>query len=204
MKNILIVILVAGVTLFNSCKNSENKKQESMPEKSNAVTFDTSAEAKNIKEISPTFTNINSQIASSVTLIINKYLELKNALADNNETEAREKGKELGNALSRVDKTLLNEEQKKVFAQEEAELKEDAEHIGKSKIEHQRMHFSMLSQSILTIAKAFGAGRPLYDIYCAKAENGTGAIWLSESIDHKNPYIEDAKAECFSIQEKIK
>ncbi len=61
----------------------------------------------------------------------------------------------MADALSKIDKALLTDEQKKVYEQEEDELKENAEHIGKSKIEHQRMHFSMLSEGMYTIAKAF-------------------------------------------------
>ena len=50
--------------------------------------------------------------------------------------------------MSKLDKSLLTAEQKKLYDGIEEELKEHAEHIAKNgdKIEHQRSHFSMLSE----------------------------------------------------------
>ena len=62
--------------------------------------------------------------------------------------------------MSKLDKSLLTAEQKRLYDGIEEELKEHAEHIAKNgdKIEHQRSYFSMLSEDVYDLAKAFGAG----------------------------------------------
>lgn len=205
MRRGIILLLLISAVLLNACKSVNDKQaKESTIKPAPAANQNTSIADKNIKEISPSFTNINEKVSLEFTLVLNKYFDLKNALANDNEGDAKAKGKELADALSKIDKALLTAEQKKVYEQEEDQLKENAEHIGKSKIEHQRMHFSMLSEGIYNIAKAFGGGRPLYVINCSKAENGEGAIWLSETAENKNPYMRDKTSDCFLIQQTIK
>ncbi|MDB5222227.1 MAG: hypothetical protein JWN83_894 [Chitinophagaceae bacterium] len=197
-------ILISTVVLFIACNSSTENRKDDMSALHQTIVNDTSGKQKeNVKEISSSFTNVDSKAAAVFTSVINKYLELKNALADNDEPDAQKKGKELFDALSKIDKSLLPPEQKKVYEQEEEDLKENAEHIGKSKLEHQRMHFSILSESIYVIAKSFGAGRPLYHLFCSKAEDSKGAMWLSESPDLGNPYLGKGTG-CIEVIEKIR
>jgi hypothetical protein len=92
-------------------------------------------------------------------------------------------------ALAAVDKTKFSAVQEKAFIAEEAELIEDAEHIGKSEMSHQRSHFSTLSQHLYNILITFKIHRPLYVAYCDKIQNGDMVMWLTQAIDHKNPYL---------------
>ena len=204
MKKILTTVLFFTALLLIACNSAPEKKQQTdMAKVHQKAIHDTSIARQNIKEVSPSFTNTDAKAIAAFKVMVDKYLDLKNALANNDEGEAKKKGKELFEAISKVDISLLNDEQRKVYMQEEEDLKENAEHIGKSEIEHQRMHFSILSQGIYAIVKAFGGGRSLYHIYCSKAENGEGAMWLSDAIDSKDPYnVKDTS--CFNIIEKIK
>ena len=102
------------------------------------------------------------------------------------------------------DKSLLTAEQKKVYDDIESDLKEHAEHIAKSKIDHQREHFSTMSTDVYDLVKAFGAGMTLYHDHCPMANDNKGAMWLSESKDIRNPYFGEKMMTCGSVEEMFK
>jgi acetyl-CoA acetyltransferase len=108
-------------------------------------------------------------------------------------------------AIKGFDKSLLAADQKKVYDAQEAGLKENAEHIANStdKIEHQRKHFSSMSEGMYALVKAFGGGKTLYHDHCPMAKDGQGAMWLSETKEIKNPYFGDKMMECGSVEEEI-
>ena len=109
-------------------------------------------------------------------------------------------------AISKLDKSLLTAGQKKVYEEIEEDLKEHAEHIGKNgdNIRHQREHFSMMSEDVYDLAKAFGGGRALYHDHCPMYKERTGAMWLSEMKEIKNPYYGSEMPKCGTVEEVIK
>ena len=87
------------------------------------------------------------------------------------------------------------------------DLKEHAEHIGANagKIAHQREHFVMLSKDVADLIKTFGnGGQTLYKDFCPMANNGKGAIWISELKEIKNPYQGSKMLTCGSVKETLK
>ena len=84
-------------------------------------------------------------------------------------------------------------------------MKEHAEHIGKNagKIDHQREHFSMMSEDIYSLVKAFGGGQALYNDFCPMFNDKKGAMWLSETREIKNPYMGSKMPTCGRVDEKI-
>ena len=107
-------------------------------------------------------------------------------------------------AMKGFDKSLLTAEQKKVYDDIESDLKEHAEHIAKSKIDHQREHFSTMSTDVYDLVKAFGAGMTLYHDHCPMANDNKGAMWLSESKDIRNPYFGEKMMTCGSVKEMFR
>ena len=120
-------------------------------------------------------------------------------------TEAGDAARNLGEAMKSFDKSLLTADQKKLYDQNEEDLKEHAEHITKSTsdIEHQREHFAMMSEDMSSLVKAFGGGKTLYNDHCPMAKNGKGANWLSETKEIKNPYFGEKMIECGEVEEEI-
>ena len=112
----------------------------------------------------------------------------------------------MAEAMTKVDKSFLTADQKKVYDDIEQDLKEHAEHIGKSSgdIKHQREHFVMMSDDVYDLVKAFGGGQPLYHDHCPMANDNKGAMWLSETKEVKNPYFGGKMNECVKVQEVIK
>jgi Protein of unknown function (DUF3347). len=194
---------ISLAALFIACNSTPKSKDYRMDSLHQAAIRDSSvAKNKNVKEISPTFQNVDAKTAGLFNAVIDNYLRVKDALANSNEGDAQKTGKELYEAISKIDKSTLPGEQRNIYAPEEDDLKENAEHIGKSKLDHQREHFSMLSQSIYVIVRSFGSSTPLYHLFCSKAGNGEGAMWLSKTIDSNNPYGKEA--DCTEVIEKIK
>jgi len=144
--------------------------------------------------------------AVSIKEIVISYLQLKNALADDNSAGAATAGKKLVTAFKSFDKTALNATQKKTYEEVESDAIENAEHIGANggKIAHQREHFDLLSKDIYDLVKTFGAGQVLYKDLDSMFNNGKGAFWLSETREIKNPYMGKSMLTSGSVQEEIK
>ncbi|MDB5231583.1 MAG: hypothetical protein JWN76_2388 [Chitinophagaceae bacterium] len=196
VKKVFVLIGMISAALI-ACKISSEKKPPVVVHK------DTELVSKNIPEITPTMSHLSAPTRTAFNAVFSSYLALKDALANGDESEARSKGRDLEKALHNVESAGLNTEEKKVFQQEAPDAIENAEHIGRSELDHQRMHFASLSESIYNLARTYGAANTLYRIDCAKAQGGNGAGWLTQAIDHKNPYLKNENDSCYDISEKI-
>ena len=211
MKKILFSALAISAILFTACNNGGGKNEKDGKDMNN-MNKDTAqhaatADDKDVKTVAITYTNIDAKAAASIKEIVDHYLHIKNALANDNGNEAASGAKAMEEALSKLDKSLLTAEQKTAYDKNEDELKEHAEHIGKNgdKIEHQRSHFAMLSEVVYELAKDFGAGQLVYHDHCPmyNKDNG-GAMWLSEMKEVKNPYFGAKMLTCGTVEEVIK
>ena len=210
MNKIITAIIISSVIVFSAC-NSGGTKNEHEGHGMNKTNNDTAqhvstADDKDVKIVSVAFTNIDAKAAASIKEVVDHYLHIKNALANDNAGEAASGAKAMENAITKLDKSLLTAEQKAAYDANEEELKEHAEHIGKNgdKIKHQRSHFVMMSEVIYELAKNFGAGRPLYHDHCPMARDNQGAMWLSEVKEIKNPYFGSEMFKCGRVEEVIK
>jgi Protein of unknown function (DUF3347) len=210
MKKLLFVSAATALVTLTACNNSSNKNEQEGHDMNN-MGKDTTQQAatiddKEVKAIAVTYTNVDVKAAASIKEIVDHYLHIKNALANDNGSDAASAGKEMEEAISKLDKSLLTADQKKIYDVIEKELKENAEHIGKNgdKIKHQREHFSMMSEDIYDLIKAFGAGRAIYHDHCPMYNENKGAMWLSEMKEIKNPYLGKEMPTCGTVEEIIK
>ena len=153
-----------------------------------------------------TSTNADTKVDGSMQEMVSQYLQMKNALANDNGKDAASAGNAFVESMGKMDKTSLTTEKKKIWDDISDDAKEMAEHIGKNadKIEHQREHFDMLSKDMYDMVKAFGAGQTLYKDYCPMYNNKKGATWLSETKEIKNPYLGKKMPTCGEVKEEIK
>lgn len=204
MKKLFFALITITSLAFVACNNNEQAANHDMDKMSKDSTAPTSsADDKDVKAVAVTYSDVNPQLATSLKEIVDHYLHIKNALANDNENEAKSGGEAMVAAMNKVDKSLLTAEQKKIYDENEEDLKEHAEHIGKSKLDHQREHFAMMSEDVYDLAKAFGGGRTLYHDHCPMYDNNKGAKWLSETIEIKNPYMGSKMPKCGKVEEKI-
>lgn len=192
-----ISIAVISLTACNSNSNTSAKVQNSM---------DSLASQKTAEETGTKSSIEVRRYSSSIKEIVINYLQLKNALAEDNTAEAATSGTKLEAAFKNFDKTELSATQKKTFEDVEGDAREHAEHIGANSgnIAHQREHFEILSKDIYDFIKSFGAGQTLYNIHCPTYNNGKGAYWISETKEIKNPYLGKAMPGCGEIKEELK
>lgn len=209
MKAIIFSMAAIAIVTISAC-NDGSKKNEHEGHDMNNMPKDTArpvsmADDKDIKAVSAAFTNVDAKAAVSVKAIIDHYLHIKNALANDNGSEAAHGGKAMEEVMGKLDKSLLTADQKAAYDKNEEELKEHAAHIAKNgdKIEHQRTHFVMMSEVVYELVKDFGGGRPLYHDHCPMARDNQGAMWLSEVKEIRNPYFGSKMFKCGSVEEVI-
>jgi len=162
-------------------------------------------DAEPVKVVKASFTSVNAGVAAYIKKLAEDYLLVKDALINGKASEAGDASKKMFESIKGFDKSLLTAEQKKIYDQNEEDLREHAEHISKSTndIAHQREHFSMMSEDMYSLVKAFGAGKTLYHDHCPMANENKGAMWLSETKEIKNPYFGEKMMTCGSVEEEL-
>ena len=119
------------------------------------------------------------------------YLNLKDALVASNADES---------------KKAANDLQKKLAALSNG--KKGSDEAGKiataTSLKDQRLAFSNLSNEVAALVKggklSMGA---IFLEYCPMANSNTGALWLSNEKQIKNPYFGDMMLSCGSVKETI-
>jgi hypothetical protein len=209
VKKIIFSLCALTAVMFTACNS--NSKKESEPSANDKMSKDTmqhvvAPKVKEAKVVPVSFTNVDARAANSIHEIVGDYLQINNALTNDNGSEAAKGGKAMNEAISKLDKSLFTLEQKKVLDNIEESLKEDAEHIGKNsdKVEHQREHFATMSEAVYALVKAFGAGKTIYHDHCPMYNEGKGAIWLSDTKEIRNPYYGGKMISCGSAEEVFK
>jgi len=184
MKN--IILSMAASILFLAACNNETKKNKT----TSATAVDTTSK---------------SQQESPIHDIVSAYLQLKNALAKDNDKDAASSGKALETAFASFDKSSLTADKAKLYDDIATDAKEHAEHIGANSgnIKHQREHFETLSQDIYDLVKGFGAGQKLYVDHCPMYNENKGANWISESKEISNPYLGQSMPTCGTVKEEL-
>ena len=195
MKNIIISLAIIAITAAscNSGSDSENNKKKD------------DSQVTNSKEAG-TSTKPDANVDKSMKEMVGQYLQMKNALANDNGKDAASAGNAFVESMGKMDKNSLTAEKKKKWDNLSDDAKEMAEHIGENadKLEHQREHFDMLSKDMYDMVKTFGAGQTLYNDYCPMYNDKKGATWLSETKEIKNPYLGKKMPTCGSVKEEIK
>jgi hypothetical protein len=185
MKKIMLALCISNILLFGCTEGNNNS--------SNA---DSSVSKK--EATAPTVTPAEEAIDS--------YLQLKDALANDNGNAAAKAGKELNQKLQAYGSSQLTDEQRKVYDDIKEEALEHSEHIGENadKIDHQRSHFEMLSVVMYDLIKSNKVNRVLYKQYCPMYNDGKGGVWLSETKQIKNPFYGKEMPDCGEVKEEIK
>ncbi|MGB8705469.1 MAG: DUF3347 domain-containing protein, partial [Gillisia sp.] len=176
MKNFKIAmtltLVITMVPFLGSCKNETKNENRTV----NKL-------AKKEKKL------LSEAETSNSVILINDYLDLKNALVADNSLEATKSAKKILDALAHFDPSGYPEKQielKHILG----DLKVYSEEIAMSegKLQHQREQFEMLSKNMLALIKITGSDKTLYQDFCPMFNNGKGAVWLSEMKEIKNPY----------------
>ncbi len=139
----------------------------------------------------------------ATTPIINAYLQIKNGLVASDKLATAKGATSLLKAFKKFDMTKLSGNTHKEYMEILENATEQAEHIEKSPIDHQREHFEVLSIDITDMIALLGTEKTLYQDHCPMANGGKGANWLSEIKEIKNPYFGSKMMKCGSVKRQI-
>ncbi len=130
-------------------------------------------------------------IEEDTDAILEGYMNIENALADDNSEYAQKAATKLLNET-----TALNE----------SYMKKTLEELSKaSDLPEQRKHFATLSKQLYTIFNETDLeGKTIYWNHCPMAMDGKGANWLSLTEKISNPYMGQMMPSCGSVMEILK
>lgn len=208
MKEIFFSISIIALFIVAACNNNgKSSKESDRPAMNTDTTQNTAMQPDgSISTITPTFTNLDTKLSADLKTVVDDYLHIKNALVNNDGNDAASGGNAMAEVITKIDKSPFTAEQKKAYEDIEEGLKGNAEQIGRNgaDIDHQRGHFTMMSNDVYALVKAFGAGKAMYHDYCPMANDNKGAMWLSEMKEVKNPYFGGKMNSCAHVVEIIK
>ena len=143
MKNIfprLALIVIA----FAACNNSSTDKKDKNSSATQPTTISVDTIAKKVTAATETKETV------SLNEILDNYLKMKNAFANDKSKDAAASGNEMIKAFAGFNKAALTTEQAKTYNDIEDDAKEHAGHIGSNagNINHQREHFARLSTNM--------------------------------------------------------
>lgn len=148
-------------------------------------------------------TNTDVQKNDATSLIIDAYIQIKNGLVADNKKDAAKGGTALLAAFTKFDMSTLKGKVHTDYMEIYESAKEQAEHIVRSPIDHQREHFEALSEDINDLISLLGTTKTLYRDFCPMANNNKGAYWLSEVKEIKNPFFGSKMMSCGSVKTQI-
>jgi Cu(I)/Ag(I) efflux system membrane fusion protein len=137
--------------------------------------------------------------------VVAAYLEIQQALSQDQHNEARAAAKTLHSRLKAVDMTLLTGRAHHAWMKEMADVTKIATSISESgDITKARKAFALLSESMIVVARRFGSGKkPLHRFHCPMAFDNRGADWLQSATKTENPYFGSAMFRCGALKETI-
>ncbi len=137
--------------------------------------------------------------------VVTQYIELKNALTDDNTNMAQKEAQNVKKALSKVDMSLLLGDAHNVWMNSLKPLKKAVVVIQNSKeIGTQRQAFLILGKNLSDAIKTLGVEtenkQPLYLEFCPMADSNNGGYWLSYEKEIKNPFFGKAMLTCGEVK----
>jgi len=137
--------------------------------------------------------------------VVSEYINLKDALANDDPATAQIVAVKVKEALEKVDMFLLLGDAHNVWMKALAPTKKEVATIVNSReIGIQRNAFLVLGKNLSEAIKTFGMdteGKTVYLEFCPMADDNNGGFWLSYDKEIKNPYLGKTMPTCGEVIE---
>ena len=183
VKNIAMLVLLAGTLSFYSCGENKKENQEAMPMQNEMyqekTTLDTEKQDKRVAS--------NAEFKEeAVAMAYANYIAVKDALVAS-------------------DAEMAKNEAQKLADNGNAEVSAAAKKIVSSTdVNEQREAFSNLTKAMQPVLDDSLKSGEIYKQFCPMAFEGKGDYWYSNSKDIRNPYFGDKMLKCGRVEETIK
>ena len=149
--------------------------------------------------------DVSAEFMEQLGAVINRYLDVQVALAEDDPAAAQAAAKKGGEALAKVDMELVAGENHMAWMKSAGALKTLLEAVATADgIEPARMQFSLLSEEVIALLTRFGAPNgTLYQAWCPMAFDDRGASWIQGDEVINNPYFGDMMLRCGEVREVI-
>lgn len=153
----------------------------------------------------PTLPDVSAKFKAQLGVVINRYLDVQVALAEDDPVAAQAAAKKGGEALTKVDMELVTGENHMTWMKSAGALKTLLAAVATADgIEPARMQFSLLSEEVIALLTRFGApSGTLYQAWCPMAFDDRGASWIQGDEVINNPYFGDMMLRCGEVKKVI-
>lgn len=136
--------------------------------------------------------------------LFDAYVELSDALADDDPHAAHEILHDVSNALEVLTTDRLEGQAHELYYTHREAMIEAVHAMHESELEGMREHFEHLSLALRAAIESFGiTGTEVYVLRCPMAFDNRGANWLYATDEIRNPYFGDEMFRCGSTEEVL-
>ena len=143
--------------------------------------------------------DVTESFQTSLQLIFKSYIDLKNALVNDDPAKVQNAAKTLSSRLNSVSDDTVSQTKKEWFKLKIAIQQASKKIYNTEQLSDQREVFIALSVNMTTVVKRYGVGQTVYNQYCPMADNNRGASWLSLEESIRNPYFGQSMLKCGSV-----
>ncbi len=208
MKKTLFAALLVSFA-FTSCSDNKTETTDATTEHHEGMDHDEMDHDKMTTSVvveTPTFESVSAPMKTQIEQLVNQYMKLKDALVASDANAAKAAANEVLTVAKAMPVATLPTEERAFAEEKTTEAISSATKISSANdIAAQRENLELLSESVFSIAKAFGVAEgTLYYQHCPMALNNKGGYWLSSNEEIRNPYFGDAMLKCGSTEEVFK
>ncbi|MCH7871769.1 MAG: efflux RND transporter periplasmic adaptor subunit [Planctomycetes bacterium] len=147
--------------------------------------------------------DVPREFTAQLEPLFDTYFHVHRALSLDSDEDAKGAAQDFCKALEAVDMSLLQGAAHQAWMKELEDITKTARGIVAAvDIQKARSSFAMLSESMIGVAKRFGAGsEDVYRFHCPIAFNDRGADWLQNDQETANPYFGSVMFRCGVLKE---
>ena len=198
----LMIALIGGSLIMASCGNNSNPENDTHHHEEGMEHDHSNHEHGSTDEKRNVSAN-TGEMKGDLSVVLSNYFAMNENLVQDNASGAANASEKLMLSLKDFKVSGLSEEEQKEVDEILESAIENAEHIAKSEIDHQREHLIVLSVDLKDLIAIIGSSQKLYEAYCPMANNNEGAIWISSKEEISNPYMGSSMPKCGKVNRVI-